>query len=477
MSAQFVKAFDGAGRAQLVSAFTASEVADFVIRADYERSSVNLAGSSVVGSGDSAVVTIKPRVQASETLSGATAWLEPSARIDNVNGFRPTFKFTDYASTLTAGKYRGAPWASTRRPMFSYDRVTWYYFDTCTVGTSDITFRHNTAFASDTVYVGRGRQVSVTQMGEWLEDMAAAYPTLFKPAPAAVAFAPTLTSWPAQAFIAGEYSPATDELGGAIPATPFYAAVIDDGGPSKTKAAMSLGVHAGEDHGDVVGMKTVEYLLGSSPAAVDLRIRYRIFVYPMINAPARYGGGWRGAFQVGNSGADDANRNFNSTTSGLEIVDIPKAVMAADLGESGLAWGIDFHGQFFGTWAEYSPNTANNVTFRNLITTASGVSFGTAALSNAASLTMHYAGKGGALVLTMESGDARPVPDSEITAYASYIGNALDSMADDKLIPWITNPEIPLVFSNTAPAKLQYVLVTSDMGVTAEEVEALWGLT
>jgi hypothetical protein len=35
---------------------------------------------------------------------------------------------------------------------------------------------------------------------------------------------------------------------------------------------------------------------------------------------------------------------------------------------------------------------------------------------------------------------------------------------------------IALSLSNTAPAKLQYVLVTSDMGITAEEIEELWGI-
>ncbi len=34
---------------------------------------------------------------------------------------------------------------------------------------------------------------------------------------------------------------------------------------------------------------------------------------------------------------------------------------------------------------------------------------------------------------------------------------------------------IPLSFSNTAPAKLQYVLVTSDMDITAGAIEAMWG--
>lgn len=468
---------DAAGNDSAVASsaqFTTSTAPlEITIRDDYERSSVNLSGSSVSGLGDDAIVTIKPRLQKSEIVGGQSRWFEPSARVDGVTGYRPTFIFTDYAATASEGKYHGAPWGSTRRPMFSYDRETWHYFDNCTVGASSLTFRHNTTFTSDTVYIGKGRQVSVTQIGEWLEDMAAAYPTLFKPTPTAESFTPTLTSWPAQSFIADEYSPTTDEMGNAIPATPFYAAVIDDGGPLKTKAVMSCGVHAGEDHGDIVGMKTVEYLLGSSQAAVDLRSRYRIFVYPMINAPARYGGGWRGAFQVGNSGADDANRNFNSTTSGLEIVDIPKAVMAADLGTSGLGWGIDFHGQFYGTWTEYSPDTTNNVAFRQRLTAASGVAFGTAGQQVVGGVSSHYAGMGGALVMTFESGDARPVPDSEITAYASYIVGVLDSMADDKLIPWTANPEIPLSLSNTAPAKLQGFVATSNLSITNQELKDL----
>ena len=41
----------------------------------------------------------------------------------------------------------------------------------------------------------------------------------------------------------------------------------------------------------------------------------------MLNAPGRYGGGWRGGFLLGTSGEDDANRHFVETQTGLQIVD------------------------------------------------------------------------------------------------------------------------------------------------------------
>jgi hypothetical protein len=54
-----------------------------------------------------------------------------------------------------------------------------------------------------------------------------------------------------------------------------------------------------------------------------------------------------------------------------------------------------------------------------------------------------------------------------------------DDLASNVLTIPVTTLDISIALSlsNTAPAKLQYVLVTSDMGITAAEIESLWGLT
>lgn len=422
------------------------------IRADYERSSVNLSGSSVSGSGSDATITIKPRVQESEAYSSQSRWLEPSARIDNVLGHRPTFKFTDYAATAAAGKYHGAPWESTRRPVFSYDREAWHYFDTCTVGTSDITFRHSAAFTSATVYIGRSRQISVAQNGEWLEGLATAHPTLFHPAPSAVAFTPTLTSWPAQDFIADEFSAQTNELGAAIPATPFYAAVIDDGAPGKAAAYISMGVHAGEDHADYVCMSAVERLLGSSAEAIELRSKYRIYIYPCVNAPGRAGGGMRGSFTQGTAGADDLNRHFSETTSGLEIVDKPKAAMLADRGSDVLAFGLDFHGAYSTSWGVYATNDAFATGYLSRINAKMPLVVTNMGENTADSLGAWYLSETGGTGTTLEFGDKSPVPDSDIETYTAALLDVLAEMSADGTIPVYNHELIATDLVIPAPA-------------------------
>ncbi len=432
MAAVFDSSF-ASGLAVFDSSF-ADAAPPITLRDDYERSSVNLAGSSVSGAGDAAVITIKPRVQETEAVPTNPRWLEPSVRVDNVGGIRPSFKIIDYAATAGANKYHGAPWQSTRRPMFSYDRQTWHYFDTQTVTSSEIQFRHNTPFVGNTVYISRERQISVTQMGQWLEGIATAHQTKITPSPSATAFVPTLTSWPAQAFIAGEYATQIDELGRTIPQTPFYAFEINDTalGGVKRLATMTAGVHAGEDHGDWAFQRAVEYLLSDALAAISLRTHYRIMIYPCINAPGRAGGGWRGSFTQGTGGADDANRNF-SAINGLQIVSLPREVITADRAGAVPDWHIDWHGTFDHDYGLYV-NHAIDTTFRARVTSEFG-----AAVDDMGAITSDTVAKyfkvsvGCVMSITLEHGATTPQSDAALVAWGGAVVRTLESMRADGL--------------------------------------------
>ena len=85
----------------------------------YERSSVDIANSSVTGAGDSAVIAIKPKVQESEVATHGIAWLCPVVDIVGVNGFRPTFRFLDYKDSSGGNHGYSSGWPSTTRPMYS----------------------------------------------------------------------------------------------------------------------------------------------------------------------------------------------------------------------------------------------------------------------------------------------------------------------------------------------------------------------
>ena len=419
---------------------SASGVLAMTIAADYERSSVKLADSSIVGAGDAAIITIKPRLQASEVVGGEARWLEPSAKVTGVNGYRPTFRFSSYY-TSGAGSYHGQPWQSTRRPMFSYDRETWTYFDTAVTvdGTNHwIEFRHSTAFTQDTVYISRSRQMSVEQVGAWIDSLAAAHPTIIEPTPSAAAFTPTLTGWSGQNFIADEFSAQTNELSEAIPATPLYAFRINDtslmpaGGVAKRLAVVTAGVHAGEDHGNHVLKAFVDAVLGASAWGENLRRNYLIDIYPLINPPGRAGGGWRGSFTLGAGSIDDANRHFSDASPGLEIITKPRTAMATDRGSAAPDWFIDFHGTYV-TGHEWSLTIAAaeplHATAQSRMATYSGLTIADDGDPPAGSLCTYYYNTAGAVfAIHSETGDPTPVSDAQIATYADALVRTLDSM-------------------------------------------------
>lgn len=339
------------------AAATATATADvsvtssIAVAADFERSSINAALSSVSGSGDDAIITLRPRVQESEVVSSQTRWLHPLAKITGVNGIRPTFRFNRYRADVDGG-YHYTAWDAGRKPMFSYDLETWFYFDTTTINntgnidTGYIEFRDNQVFTSDTVYVSKGRVRTVSQAGAWIDAIEAAYPSL-------IHNAPSNTS----GFSSGTFSAQTDELGAAIPAQPFYAFKISDASlvpASGIKGTIALvsGVHAGEDQGNWVLESAVEFLLSSDLKAQNVRQHFDVFVYPMLNAPGRAGGGWRGSFTQGAGGIDDANRHFSDASPNLEIITIPRAAMQTDM-PGAVHVAVDFHGALHDDYSIY----------------------------------------------------------------------------------------------------------------------------
>lgn len=407
-------------------------------------------------------------MQETEAVPTNPRWLEPSVRVDNVNGLRPSFKFTDYAATAAANKYHGAPWQTTRRPMFSYDRETWHYFTNQTITASEVQFRHGTAFTAGTVYISRSRQVSVTQVGEWLEGIAAAHPTKIAPTATASAFTPTLTSWPAQAFIAGEYASQIDELGRTVPQTPFWAFEINDTalGGTKRLATMTAGVHAGEDHSDVAFQRMVEHLLGSSAEAIALRTAYRILVYPMINAPGRAGGGWRGSFTQGTGGADDANRNFTAIN-GLEIVSLPRSVITADRASAVPDWHIDWHGAFSRDYALYA-NTGLDETFRTRATTQFGTTVEDMGPSTNDSVAKYFKDTVGCVMaITLEHGDKTQQSDAALVSWGGAVVRTLESMRADGLFY-----ALPVEISGTLTATVSDATAALSGTVTSGELHA-----
>lgn len=409
----------------------------------YERSSFNPTGSSISGTGDSAIISIVPKVQESESGSFGTHWMEPSVDVSGVNGYRPTFRFLLY-KTGADGLHAGtSAWYSTRRPMYSTDSgLTWTYFDTAvTLDTTNqwVEFRNSTAFASNTVRISRSRQITVHQVGDWVAAFAAAH-SEFVPTASAVAFTPTgaVSGYAAQTFIADEFTAQTDSLSATIPVTPFYAGVINDtalmplDGSAKRTALVSCGMHAGEDYAHWSFRGFMDYVMGSSTEAQALRRRYRILVYPMVNAPGRAGGGWRGSWTNGTGGADDTNRHYDNAD-GLDIVIKSKAAITTDLGSGAKDWAIDFHGTYFNSWEVICPYaSAVETRFHSLQQTNSGKTIVNSISYNAGYMVSWLQDTMGVKFGTvMEHGDPVTYSDATIEAYGAAMVPTLATMAGE----------------------------------------------
>lgn len=388
----------------------------------FPRSSINIAGSDVSGAGDSAVVTIQPKMQQSEVAAAVPnghRWLMPVARVTGVNGFRPTFVFSNYTSSnTTQNSYWGAPWQSGRRPMFSYDMVTWTHFDTnVTIGSTTITFRNSTAFTQDPVYISWGRTWTNAQLGAWINTLAGTYPTLVKNVPSNVS-----------GFRSGTFSAQTDILGGVIQPQPFYAFKINDTslGSTKKVAVFLSGVHAGEDQGDLVAKAAIEFLCTSATEAVNVRTNFDIYYYSMINAPGRMGGGWRGSWTLGSGNIDDANRHFSDVSPGLEIVTIPRNAMIADL--PSVTYWLDSHGDF-GSGANsfgYYPDGSMSLSNFNTAISSFGITMNNfGALPSGATPEWAKNTYGTSYAISIETSDAVPLADSDITNWGQVQIKAL----------------------------------------------------
>ena len=433
------------------------------IHGDYERASVSLGYSSVSGDGDTAVVELAPGLQASNDVSGGERrWLEFGAKLSGVMGLRPLVRVANVTDYPQEFGYHGAPWQGTRRGMWSVDGERWLYFDSTRVVGSTVEMRNNSPFPADTIYVGRGRQMSVSACGRWLERLAAAHPAIVQPAPSAIAFAPgaALAAFPAQQFIAGEFAP--QQAGTrTIPATPFYAGQINDtsltpaGGGPKRVAVLVSGVHAGEDHANYVLQAIIQAALAETPAARTVRREFRIPFYPMWNGPGRAGGGWRGSFTLGVNGEDDANRHCNESGTGLQIVDIPKAAMAIDRAGAPVAWAIDSHGTYGSKWATFvDAGVPSSGAFRAQLAAAFGQQIVDEGDSHPGFVSEYLRSLGASPSITIETGDPSPVTDAEIAAFGVAVVSALAAMTAGAAAPAPAPAPIPAPTPPPAPVSV-----------------------
>lgn len=391
---------------------------------NFEGSSVNLRWSSATDND----VLLAPAVQGSEVISDEKRWLRPTAGVRGVQGKMPVFAFLNYTGAPTNNSYHGGVWHRTQKPVFSYDRKTWFPFDFVNILADRITFGHNTRFTQDVIYVSACMEMTVSQVGEWLDSHRG---PMFGPAPSALAYAGAVPTFPGEAFIAGVFSSQRNGVA-TIPSTPFYAAEIDDpnlspaNGAPKQLAVLVSGVHGGEDLGNYTLFSVVDAILGDSPWGVAVRRAYKIRIYPMMNPPGRYGGGWRGSYTKGNSGEDDLNRHFSSTMTGLEIIDIPKRAITYDRNGQTLAFAFDFHGTYTAPFTLFvDQNRPTDVAFKNALESIAGVPILNEGSAHPGFTTEYFRTLGASPSITHETGTSKFMTKGELAEHGIDFVEAL----------------------------------------------------
>jgi hypothetical protein len=153
-------------------------------------------------------------------------------------------------------------------------------------------------------------------------------------------------------------------------------------------------------------------------------------VYPMLNAPGRAGGGWRGSFTQGTGGADDANRHFLlSDTSGLETVTIPRGAMIDDMDGVTPDWVFDFHNTsasyLYGAFFVNAKTSHTN--FKSLLDAATGITNTDAGEPSGTGITSGYftVDVPASIALSMEFGGYTPVTDAALTTYGQNFAVAV----------------------------------------------------
>lgn len=356
--AQLAPAWDGSGRAQLASAWAEEAESGIQIHDDFERCSINAALSSV-GVSDFAsddgetvpLITMRQRLQVCTSMGANARWMEPYGKITGVLGLRPRVEIVPFGDGSNHQTWNAAQWGH-----YSYDGLTWHPIATKTYATR-LSFRHDQPFEQDTVYIARSWPRPLSVIGGQIEAIAAAHPSKVFPTPSALSFTPVnTTGFPAQAFIAGECAPKTDELGRTVPHTPLYAFEINDSshaGP-KRDAHIIAGIHSGEDLGEIVFWEMIDFLLNSpDPAAVTVRENFRVFVYPCANPPGRYAGYWRGS-----PGTDlDPNRYFTATTPpvAMDYITLCRSTVLADHAGRRVYWAWNIHASPSGEVLQVGP--------------------------------------------------------------------------------------------------------------------------
>ena len=287
-----------------------------------ERSTLLLASCTVTPSGLTPTIALANRWASDENALGSRAMY---GKVDGVLGMTPQFKLsrTNVEGTIETSK----------KFVFSYDGLTWAEFDNRSNDASYFYFSHNSAFSGGSVWIASQTPWLPSYTLPWIESLESS--GYVSEAPSSLG-----ASYQFNTRVA-----CVDELGGAIPALPLYSFKISapglaPDGTAKRKMVLLSGVHSSEDISNYVLKGAVDFLVSADSLAATVRAWFDVFVYPMVGASGRYGGGTRTDFQSGYVDGD-LNRHWHDATH--DALNKHKTAIQADCGDTFQVL-LDFHG-------------------------------------------------------------------------------------------------------------------------------------
>lgn len=295
---------------------------------------------------------------------GDWKWLYFSA--DNVNGLTPVFQIDDDF----AG---GGANLNNHAMVYSYDQQTWQFFDNNdrNAGADTFTFSNNGAFSQDKVFVAYGLPYSFGRAQSHVAQVAAS-PWV----------SPTMSG--DSSLVIGQSPGGTDDIGRSIAPRDIYGYKITDASSSVSKQKIALlgGVHSNETVGNYTLEGMIDFLVGDSFEAAQLRKQAEFYVYPMANPDGRFAGYNRSTVQ---RVTQDPNRFWDSPLYGL-MSDI-KVVGDALLADTGgdVDYFIDFHSTVSGKDGHFAfvlPDFQDDPFWQNLLQRDTSLSTRDASLVN-----------------------------------------------------------------------------------------------
>jgi hypothetical protein len=270
------------------------------------------------------LVTLEPRRFAG-SWSGDHWWVQFKA--SGIQGLTPRFRLP------TAGAFQGYSnahrWVFTATPALEN---SWRFFDHGSVSGGYFNFSNRAAFATPDVYIAYGIPFPVSRTAATTQALV--HHPFVSPTRSAN---PSLVIGRTPGTAGGNYR---DDLGRTVPAFDLYGYRISDPaapGPKMT-VVITTGNHSGEHSGTWTLQGFVDFVLGTTADAAELRRMAEIFVYPQSDPEGRHAGYFR-------SNPENPARNHNrfwDQPAGFSDVTIITGAMRHDTGGD-VDFFFDFH--------------------------------------------------------------------------------------------------------------------------------------